>query len=213
VLSDTNKRQQYDRPMPQFNHSGGSPFDFDAIFNIFGADLRGQRRNSPRIELWISLEDVATGGTRTVSLQVNGAVSNVEINIPPGIQNTDTVRYPGLAPGGQDLIIIYRIKSHVVWQTDGVNIITEKTVDIWDLIIGTDITIRDLLGNELILTIPAETQPEAILRARGRGLPVRQMPGDRISTLHGDLLVRIHGKISSPVDKNIIDAIRKSRAQ
>ena len=215
TLSDDAKRSMYDRggnPSQAHFHSGPG-FDFDAIFNIFGADLRGQRRSSPRLELWIGLEDVAIGGGRTVSLQVNGTVSNVEINIPPGIQNGDTVRYPGLAPGGQDLIIVYRIKPHARWQTDGINLVAEHPVDIWDLMLGADIAIKDLLGNELILTVPPETQPGSLLRARGRGLPARQLPGDRIQQQKGDLLVRIPGRIVGPVDPDILDAIRKFRGK
>lgn len=215
TLSDDAKRHMYDRGgnphNTQFHSSPG--FDFDAIFNIFGADLRSQRRSSPRMELWIALEDVAVGGTRTISLVVNGSQSNVEINIPPGIQNMDTVRYPGIAPGGQDLIIIYRIKPHPSWQTDGVNIVTEHSVDILDLILGSEITVRDLLGNNLVLTIPAETQPGSLLRARGRGLPARQLPGDRVQNHQGDLLVRIRGRINGPVDPSIVQAIRASRGQ
>ncbi len=213
TLSDDQKRSIYDLGGNEsFSRPGSNPgFDFDAIFNIFGADLRNQRRSVPRMELWISLEDVATGGKRTISMQINNTVANIEINIPPGIQNNDSVRYPGLIPGGQDLIIVYRIKPHARWQTDGVNIITEHTIDIWDLILGTEITVQDLLGNELILTIPVETQPEALLRARGRGLPARQLSGDRISSQNGDLLVRLRGKIFGPIDSIIIDAVRKSR--
>ena len=215
TLTDEAKRSMNDRggnPNNTQFHSG-SGFDFDAIFNIFGADLRGQRRSAPRMELWIALEDVATGGSRTVSIQINGTVSNVEINIPPGIQNNDTVRYPGLAPGGQDLIIVYRVKPHVIWQTDGINVVTEHVLDIWDLILGSSITVQDLNGNQLVLTIPPETQPDAMLRARGRGLPARQLSGDRISTHRGDLLIRIRAKIFTPVHPEILDAIRKSREQ
>jgi curved DNA-binding protein len=212
TLSDADRRSQYDNPRPQFSStSGPSGFDFDAIFNIFGADLRGQRRSVPRMELWISLEDVAAGGSRTLGLNINNVATNIEINIPLGIQNGDSVRYPGLAPGGQDLVITYRIKPHPQWQSDGVNVITEQVIDIWDLILGHNLTVKDLLGNELILTIPPETQPDTILRARGRGLPARQMQGDRIQTHKGDLLVKLKGKIVGPVDKEIIESIRKSR--
>lgn len=216
TLSDDSKRNIYDRGGNPHNNTqfhSGPGFDFDAIFNIFGADLRSQRRSSPRMELWIGLEDVATGGARTVNLVVNGSQANVEITIPLGIQNMDTVRYPGIAPGGQDLIVVYRIKPHPKWQTDGINIITEQTVEIWDLVLGSEITVQDLLGNNLILTIPPETQPGSLLRARGRGLPARQLPGDRVQTQNGDLLVRIRGKITGPVNPEILDAIRKYRAQ
>ena len=43
VLGDQGKRQQYDNPAPQF--SGGAPFDFDNIFNMFGA--RFQQEQEP----------------------------------------------------------------------------------------------------------------------------------------------------------------------
>jgi DnaJ-class molecular chaperone len=212
ILSDVDKRQQYDNPQPQHNSGfGAANFDFDTIFNIFGADLRGQRKSPPRMELWISLEDVATGGSRTAGLNINNVTSNVELNIPPGIQNGDSVRYPGLAPGGQDLIITYRIKPHPQWQSDGINIIKEHVIDIWDLILGYNLTVKDLSGNELILTVPPETQPDTILRARGRGLPARQMQGDRIQNQKGDLMIKLKGKINGPIDKEIIESIRKSR--
>jgi curved DNA-binding protein len=211
TLSDDSKRNMYDRGGNFTGHTGSAGFDFDAIFNMFGADLRSQRRSPPRMEMWISLEDVATGGAQTVSLQTAGTVTNIEITVPVGIHDTDTVRYPGLGPGGQDLIVIYRIKPHAQWQTDGVNIITEVTVDIWDLILGSELTVQDLLNSNLVLTIPPETQPGSLLRAKGRGLPARQLPGDRIQTQKGDLLVRLRGKIYGPVDETIITAIRQAR--
>ncbi len=212
VLSDPGKRQQYDNPMPQFSQ-GGSPFDFDAIFNIFGADLRGQRRPAPRLSIWISLADVVTGGPRTMSIQTDAGVTQIEIDIPTGVRDNDNIRYPGLGPGGQDLIVNFRIKSDHKWQHDGTNIITEVNVDIWDLVLGSELTIIDLLGKELVIRIPPETQPQAILRARGRGLPARKLNGDWPNAPTGDLLIKLNAKIKSPVDPAILDAIRKSREQ
>ncbi len=212
VLSDLEKRQQYDNPMPQFSQ-GGSPFDFDAIFNIFGADLRGQRRQSPRLSIWITLADVITGGPRTMSIQTGAGVNQIEIDIPVGIRDNDNIRYPGLGPGGQDLVVNYRIKPDPKWQNDGTNIITDVVVDIWDLILGSELTITDPLGKELNVRIPPETQPQAILRARGRGLPPRKLNGDWPNATAGDLLIKLHAKIKSPIDPNILDAIRKSRGQ
>lgn len=206
VLSDPGKRQQYDNPQPGFMN--GSGFDFDAIFNMFGADLRQQRRASPRIELWIDLVDVQSGGPRMIALQLGGTVSNIEITIPKGIHDQEGVRYNGLGPGGADLIVIYRTRPNATWHRDGNNIITEVSVDIWDLILGYSLKIKDLSGSELLITVPAETQPGAILRARGRGLPDRRLP-----TQSGDLLVKLHAKITVPVHEDIIAAIQKTRGQ
>ena len=212
TLSDDGKRQQYDNPGAGFNFGGhGSQFNFEEIFNIFGADLRGQRRSSPRMNLWITLVDVMTGGPRNLALQMNNSVTNIEVNIPRGIKDGDTVRYPGLAPGGQDLIINYRIKPDPNWRHDGLNIITETVVDIWDLVVGAELTVMDILGNQLSISIPPGTQPESLLRARGRGLPARNMPGDRANVQPGDLLIRLHARINGPVHPDIIAAIQKTR--
>ena len=212
TLGDTDKRQQYDNPRPQFNFPGGGPgFNFEEIFNIFGADLRGQRNTSSRMSLWISLADVMTGGPRNLSIQTNKGMSNIEINIPKGINDGDNIRYPGLAPEGQDLIINYRIKPDPKWRHEGMNIITDSTVDILDLILGSELSITDIIGNTYNVIIPPETQPESTLRAKGCGLPARSLPGDKAYAPSGDLLIKLHARINGPIHPGVIEAIRKSR--
>ena len=206
VLSDSGKRATYDRPQPSFTNSNG--FDFDAIFNMFGANLHQQRKPSPRIELWIDLEDVYLGGPRMVALQLGNSVSNLEILIPRGIHDQEGVRYNGLAPGGHDLVVIFRVKPNSTWRRDGNNIITELAVDIWDLILGSSVKIKDLSGNELMITIPPETQPGAVLRVRGKGLPDR-----RHLAVSGDLLIRLQATIPTPVSEDVLLAIRKIKGQ
>ena len=214
VLSDAEKKQAYDNPSSgRFGSVGGTPFDFDAIFDMFGADLRSVRRPPPRVSRWISLADVMTGGPRTIALQVGSAINNVEIHIPVGVNDNDSLRYPGLAPGGQDLVVNYRIKPDAVWRVEGTNLLSDHSVDIWDLILGCEITFLDVLGNELAMTVPPETQPGTVLRARGRGLPVRQMNRSIVEHPPGDLLIKLQGKLITPIDNAIKDAIRKSRGQ
>jgi curved DNA-binding protein len=214
VLSDAAKKQAYDNPAAgRFGSAGSTHFDFDAIFDMFGADLRSARRPPPRVSIWISLADVMTGGPRTIALQVGSAITNVEIHIPLGVNDNDSLRYPGLAPGGQDLVVNYRIKPDAVWRVEGTNLLSERLVDIWDLILGCEITFSDVLGNELTMTVPSETQPGTVLRARGRGLPVRQLPSTSVKHPPGDLLIKLQGKLITPVDNAIKDAIRKSRGQ
>lgn len=210
VLSDEQKRAAYDNPQPnfggfQFNHGG---FDFDSIFDIFGARFghqHQQRRPQARLTLWIQLSDVASGGKRTVSVGTQHGVQAIEIDIPRAIDDGQMVQYDNVAPGGGDLIITFRIHPNPEFHRNGLDLITEKTTDIWSLILGGSITVRDVLGNQLELNIPVRTQPGTILRMRGRGLANR-------TGHHGDLLVKIQAQIPANIPDDLISAIERNRS-
>jgi DnaJ-class molecular chaperone len=213
TLSDPARRQQFDNPRSQFNFGNNGPgFNFDAIFDIFGADFRGSQRQTPRISIWVGLADVIMGGPRIISLQINNVPTNVEINIPVGINDGDAVRYPGLVNGG-DLIVVYRIKPDAVWHREGTNLISERIVDVWDLILGCELTIQDCVGKEFVVRVPEDTQPGAVLRARGRGLPSNHLSNNGQIGKFGDLLIRLQPKISTPVPDSIKEAIRLHRVK
>lgn len=207
TLSDPTKKQLYDNPSSQsFSFGTNSPFDFDSIFEIFGADLRGQRRRDPRISLWISLSDSLVGGKKLVSLQINGSTSNIEIDIPKGVRDGDNIRYPKLAPGNHDLVINFRVKPDLAWATVDNNLFTTKIIDIWSLILGTEIEVSDPADNCYILTVPPGTQPGTQLRLKGKGLAATPY---RPHLTTGDLIVKIDAKIPVPVDQELLTAIRK----
>lgn len=202
VLGDPGKRQQYDNPAPQF--SGGAPFDFDNIFNMFGARFQqpGQPQQQVRMSLWITLADVAQGGRRTVSL----GNMTVEIEIPLGINDGDNVQYANLGPGGTNLIVNYRIHPHPRWQRQALNLTQDETVLIWDLILGGELPVRDIQGNTLNMMVPAGTQPGTMLRLKGRGLRNRQ--GDV-----GDLFVRIQARLPDHIPQELRDQIAQTHGR
>ena len=209
ILSDPRQREMHDNP--GFGGMGGfrpdAPFDFDSIFNMFGARFnQGQQHRKPqiRMSLWVTLRDVADGGRRTVSIGTQQGTQAVEIEIPAGINDGDAVQYPNIGPGGSDLIVQYRIHPDPKWTRQELNVFTDHTVDIWDLILGSDTTVRDILGNELVLTITAKTQPGTTLRLRGRGLRHR-------SGAQGDLLVKLQARIPDTLSPEILAAIEQER--
>lgn len=209
VLSDQEQRAQYDNPRPQFQgfSNGGAPFDFESIFDIFGARFgqqQQQRTRQARMSLWISLYDVATGGLRTISVGTNTGTQAIEIELPMGLEDGSTVQYTGLAPGGGDLIISFRIKPDTRWQRQGSTLITERTVSVWDLIIGGETQVEDILGKQLTLTIPPNCQPGTMLRLAKKGLPNR-------SGVFGDMLVRLQARIPELIDSELIDLIKEKR--
>lgn len=210
VLSDPQQRAAHDNPQPQgfpggFNfHS--QPFDFNNIFNMFGTQFHPQqgraRPAQARMSLWIQLSDVAAGGRKTVSVGTAAGSQMIEIEIPRGIEDGGTVVYPGLAPGGVDLAVTFRIHPNPRWNRDGFNLYTDQKVSVWTLIAGGDITVRDILNRELEVHVPPMTQPGQILRCRGRGLP------DRANN-PGDMMIRLQAEIPRDIPQDLLALIRQ----
>jgi molecular chaperone DnaJ len=135
TLGDPQKRQQYDNPSPFGNPGFGgfrqhtTDFDLDSIFNMFGARFNHpgfQQNRRAQMQLWVTLEDVARGGSKTISVGTQQGNYPVEIEIPLGIGDGDSVQYPGIGPGGMNLIVTYRIHPNPRWQRQDQNLITEQ---------------------------------------------------------------------------------------
>jgi curved DNA-binding protein len=213
TLSDPQLRQAYDNPMPNFGGFGSAGpgmqgFDFDTIFDIFGARFghQNQRPRMARMSLWITLRDIAQGGPRTVTVGTQSGTQAVEIEIPQGIDDGDTVQYPGLAPGGIDLVVTFRIHPDPRWLRQGLTLTTEHTTTAWDLLLGGETVIRDILGQEIAITIPPRTQPGSVLRLRAKGLRHR-------NGAMGDLMVRLQARWPDSIAPDVLEAIQQNRAQ
>jgi DnaJ-class molecular chaperone len=116
------------------------------------------------------------------------------------------VQFSGLGPGGQDLVITFRIHPDRAWQRTGNSITTEHSVNVWKLISGGSMTMMDIRGNRIEISIPPRTQPGSLLRARGRGLP------DRSGKI-GDMLVRVQAEIPQQIPDELLAAIQLESAK
>jgi curved DNA-binding protein len=208
TLGDAAKRQQYDNPQPQFGGFGQGA-QFGNMHDIFAQMFGGQspfgqqppRRNHVRMSLWITLLDVARGGRRPVALGTQAGTSTVEIEIPLGINDGDNVQYTGIAPGGQDLVIQFRIQPNTEFQRQGLNLVTTHKVSVWILILGGETEVQTVEGNRLVVKIAPHTQPGTTLRLRSQGL--RDQSGHR-----GDLMAQIQTEIPETIAPEIITAIQ-----
>lgn len=213
TLGDEHKRAEYNNPRPQFSGFqgfAGQPGGVN-INDIFGQMFGQQfatpqhqhaKRSHVRLTLWITLLDVATGGKRLVSLGTQAGVSAVEIDIPLGIDDGDNVQYEGIGPGGSDLVVQFKVNPDRVWRRDGLNLTQEVKIDIWNLILGSDLAIDTLTGKTLSTRIPAGTQPGTVLRLKAQGLQ------DRAGRV-GDILVRVQTFLPDQIAPEIIAAIQK----
>jgi len=211
VLGDDTARTNYDNPRQQFGgftNTGGNPFDLNNMFNMFaqgeGAFFSGgqPKRSHVRMSLWVSLLDIVQGGKRPVSLGTQAGASTIEIEIPLGIGDGDNVQYRGIAPGGQDLVVQFRIHPHPVFRKEGLNLHTEQKIEVWELILGGEIKLLTINGTELIINIPVQCQPNTVLRLKQHGIQDRN--GNK-----GDLLVKLQAQIPNNISPELIEAIKK----
>lgn len=206
TLSDPQTRSQYDNPMPEFSGNfdpfGRSGFDFDSIFNMFGARFNHNMRPQARIQIVLDLQDIVH--TRQQLIQVNTPQGShtVEITVPQGIEDGDTVQYPNAAPGGIDLIVTFKIRPDARWTRKGPNLITHCNLTFWELIVGISLPIVGLHGEKLSVEVPAQTAPNTQLRLRGQGLP------DRNGT-RGDIVVKLIAVMPDSISAELMAAIRQ----
>jgi len=213
TLGDEQRRAEYNNPRPQFSgfQGFGGGVNINDIFSMFGQGggfpgggfaQQHPRRAHVRMTLWITLLDVATGGKRTVSLGTQSGVSAVEIDIPLGINDGDNVQYEKIGPGGSDLVVQFRISPDQKWTRNDLNLTMDVKMDIWNLILGGELTIDTITGRTLSVQVLARTQPGTSLRLRGQGLK------DRHGSV-GDMHVRLQAQIPENIAPEIIDAIQK----
>lgn len=217
ILSDPQKRTQYDQQRKFGNMGGsgspfgnggfnfefghGSPFD-DMINQFFGQAFRQQqpaKNKDFQFTLNISLEEAFAGKNLPISFEVNGQARNIAVNIPAGVQHGTRLRYQGygdrsinnLPPG--DLFVIVSVNDHAVFRRDGPHLHMNLKLDAIAAMLGTKREITSIDGSQIAINIPAGTQPGAILRVAGHGMPVHNSARQR-----GDMFIAVN--ISIPKD-------------
>jgi DnaJ-class molecular chaperone len=225
-LSDPEKRRMIDAGMDPNQQGGfrqqGSPFEFhfgtgnmDDLFGNFGFGFGQrpmQRNKTLSINVEITLEDVLAGKDINAEIGIPGGRQKViNIQIPPGIEHGQQIRYEGMGdnsitnirPG--DLIVNVLIRNHATFKREGTSLIIEKQVSVWDALLGTSVNIETLDQKTLNINIPAGTQPDTVMSCRGEGLPHMR------TRQRGNLLIKI--KVVVPKEltisqKQMIEQIR-----
>lgn len=204
TLGDAAKRAAYDNPAPQFSRFPSGGFNMNDIFGQMFGQQQSQRSHV-RMTVWISLQEVAQGGSRAVNVSTTAGSNTVAIEVPQGIDDGDQVQYGGVAPGGMDLVVQFRVQPNAQWRREGLNLHTEHRASIWDMILGAEVEVQNILGHSLVVRIPAGTQPGTVMRLRGHGIQDRH--GQK-----GDLMVRVQAQIPKTVAPEIVAAIQQHRS-
>lgn len=216
VLSNPKKRELYDKPRPQFNsdHYGHDIFtdDVESFFNMFDQVFRQARRKNNHIglSLEVDLKDIINGKKLILSYNLSsGRSETVDVEIPAGARNGDSIRFQGLGndddtdiPRG-DLIVKIKVKKPDNWIVDDINLITSEAIDVFDLMIGTTITIKTPDDKVVKLSIPAGTHPGQVFSIPEYGLP-------RLGARHrGYLYVKINAVVTKVKDPALIKKLQE----
>ena len=174
----------------RFSFGGGGPFEG------FGRQPQGQIKGSDLVyELPLTLEEVSTGATRTVSFQHKGRSEKITVKIPKGMTTGKKLRIAGKGdpspyggPAG-DLFIQAKVIDHPVYQAEAQDLYIDREIKLSEAILGSRLSIPTLENQSLSLKIPPGTRHGTKMRLAGRGLP--QMHGKG----RGDLYVRVQVQI------------------
>jgi len=138
-------------------------------------------------------------------------IKDIDINIPKGINNGQQIRVPGKGARGEnggengDLYIEVMVQPHDQFQRDGNDIHLNVPIDFVDVCLGTKIVVPTISG-ECEVEIPAGTQPNAILRLKGKG--VKDLRSDR----YGDEFIHLNVKTPTKLTKEQKDLLVKFKS-
>lgn len=161
---------------------GRRPGFFEEIFGgAFGGGGNGRRRARPPMrvpdqeqEVSISFEQAVRGTPLNLSLNTAAGVQNIEVKVPPGVEDGQKLRLRGripAPPGGQpgDLILVCRIQPHAYYTRRGTHLYVDVPVTPAEAALGGKIEVPSLDGLT-IMTLPPSTASGSKMRLKGRGL-------------------------------------------
>jgi molecular chaperone DnaJ len=100
----------------------------------------------------------------------------LNVKIPPGIDDGMQLRLSGEGSAGVeggpagDLYVLVRIRDHAIFARHGTDLLCDLPVSFTQLALGAELEVPVLSGTEK-LKIPAGSQPQQVLRLRGKGMP------------------------------------------
>jgi len=210
VLADDASRQQYDaerrnpgRQNIHFQwHTADGGININDVFRQFGfghnpfqqgfAGQPARKNRDLRVRLDIPLADTLQDQRKTISVSTTtGERYTVEVNIPRGVTQNTSIKYPGLGdnmfntiPRG-DLYVQINITNAGDFEIHGIDLHCKITVNCILAITGGQAQVTGIDGTIFAINIPAGTQPGLKFRIPGQGLYQTN------STNRGDLYVAL----------------------
>jgi molecular chaperone DnaJ len=202
VLSDKDKREQYDRlGREAFGPGGANPFAGFDFSEFLGGGARGRRGAGGRRTTTIDFTDVfgdlfgggGGGGFQapqpemqaeltidfrdailgtTMALQVNG--EQIKVKIPEGIREGQKIRIPRKPP----IQVTVHVRPHPFFERRGDDIHIELPITVSESIRGAEVDVPTIRG-PVRMRIPPGTQSGRTMRLSGKGVQTKSAAGDQ----------------------------------
>jgi len=214
ILSDPQKRQEYDNPMPQgnpfgqgFNFNGGPDIFQDLMSQMFRQQHQQQRqRQHPvfRSSVTVTLEQAYRGEEQVIRLQTPTHVHAANIQTPKGVHTGDQVKFDNIIQDAS-LIVEFRVAPHLKYDRNGNDLLSNQPISVLDLIAGTSFEFTTLSGKTFEVTVKPKTQPFMQLKIARQGMPI---PG---TNQFGDQIILLKPFIPDIIDESIMNSILQSK--
>jgi DnaJ-class molecular chaperone len=170
--------------------NGGMSDVFEQFFGSRAGRRQPGYRAAPRpargpdIEYPITLTfaQAARGTTLALKLSRGNAEESIEVRIPPGVKDGSRVRIKGKGDAGRgepgDLFIIVSVAPHPYYRREGLDILLELPLSLYEALLGAKLEVPTLDG-PITLTIPPGTSSGSKLRIKGRGVFRGDEKGDQ----------------------------------
>ena len=176
TLGDPTKRQQYDNPsrnQQQFGFNMNSA-EFDTIFSqFFGGRQHNYAHNQKqtfKTQVSVSLVDAFKGSTHVLQLSTHSGSKIININVPPGIETGDSIRYDDVIENAI-LLVQFVVLPDLRFDRKGNDLYSHYSISILDLIVGTKFKFTTIDQRILEVRINPKTQPYMQLKIPKAGMP------------------------------------------
>jgi DnaJ-class molecular chaperone len=175
-----------------FDLNGDLGSVFEQMFGARGRSARpGRARARPEPQrgqdfehpVTLTFEQAVRGVTLPLQINRDGKLETIDIKIPPGVKDGSRVRIRGRGQqtGGEpgDLFIITHVTPHAYFRRDGLDILLDLPVSMYEALLGAKVQVPTLDGH-VTLTIPAGTSSGTKLRIKAMGVERGAEKGDQL---------------------------------
>ena len=135
----------------------------------------------------------------------------IEVNIPAGIDDGQTISKTGAGNAGinggpaGDLLVSVTVRPHARFERDGTSVLLEQELSYAQAVLGAELEVPTIDG-KVKLNIPEGTQPGAVFRLRGKGIPYLRGSG------RGDQFITVTIKVPKNLSSSQKELLRQFAA-